>query len=192
MTPRRRRVVLATSSALLSLVVCFAVFQAVRVRPQAATVLPAASSVLRTGSAAPLSFELTRLGGGSQVALASLVKGRPAVLNFFASWCTACAAELDAFGQVSRQYGDSVRFVGIDTNDTDHGLALQLLKKGGIGYPVGIDTATSSVETAFGAVGLPSTFFLDRSGHVVAEVLGAESAAVLRGHIAALERAGSG
>ncbi len=186
----RRRLLLVATSALASLVLCGAIYSATRVHNAPVVISPPASSVLGAGAEAPLGFSLDRLGGSGSASLAALVGHKPAVVNFFASWCTACAAELDAFGRVSRQEGSAVRFIGIDTNDPNHALALQLLQRAGAHYPVLLDSAAQRVATAYGVSALPTTFFIDASGHVTAEALGAQQATALAARVVSLERRG--
>ena len=70
----------------------------------------------RVGAAAP-AFTLRRLDGDGSVSLASL-RGRPVVLNFWASWCIPCKAEATALERAwSRYRGDGVVFLGVDFHD---------------------------------------------------------------------------
>jgi thiol-disulfide isomerase/thioredoxin len=150
------------------------------------TVLPPASSTLGNGERAPIRFTLARLGGGSAIDLAKLLHGRPAVVNFFASWCTQCAAELDAFGQAWRSDRGKVVFLGIDTNDYDKSKALAMLRTAGAGYSVAVDTSSDLVTNAYGANGLPTTFFVDAHGRVRFEVLGAQGLGALERRVNSL------
>ena len=157
------------------------------------SVLPPGSN-LHSGARVPLDFSLARLGGGSRVDLARLVAHRVAVVNFFASWCPDCTAELDTFATAWRAHRSSVAFVGIDTNETSASKAAGLLAKVGAGYPVGVsDTlGAHSIGRVWElANGLPVTFFLDRRGHIALEVLGLESRPVLERRIAELLAGGS-
>lgn len=117
---------------------------------------------------APPRTELQRLGGGAPVAVGGDM-GRPSVVNFFASWCPACRKELASDAAVAKT--GVVRFVGVDTDDTDPGEALTLLRNAHATYPVGIGHA--GLAESYGTGNLPTTAFLDRSGHIVAIALGA-------------------
>lgn len=134
----------------------------------------------------PVDFFLARLGGGRPVDLASLVSGRVAVINVFASWCPSCQKELAAFGVVSATMAHKVAFVGIDTSESDPSLSERLLAKAHARYPVGLDTADLTVADAWGVANLPVTFFLRPDGTIAAEHLGAESATSLRRELDAL------
>lgn len=152
-----------------------------------ATRHPSTSSsvTLGAGTTAP-PFTLERLGGGPPVQLAKLVAGRPAVVNFFASWCTDCRAELAAFGSVSQQRAGHVVFIGVDSNDLNPRLARSLLAAGRDRYPVGVDQNGATAITYL-VPGLPTTVFIDRRGRVVDETFGALTRAQLQQRVAQLE-----
>lgn len=131
---------------------------------------------LKEGKVMP-AFDLPSLRGAGSVSSSSL-GGRPVVVNFFASWCPDCSRELSAFASVSAAAGRKVAFVGIDTNDTAPKEALRLLRKAGDHYPVGVD-AKATIASDYQVEGLPTTFFVNSSGHIVGEVFGAQSKATL-------------
>jgi len=110
------------------------------------------------------------------------------VLNFFASWCADCRAELSAFGAVSRSTGSKVAFVGVDTNDQNPSLARALLTHAGADYPVARDQDGTVSSGSYAISALPVTFFLDSSGRIVGEAFGAQSRAGLERDVNALER----
>ncbi|MDA8039897.1 MAG: TlpA disulfide reductase family protein [Actinomycetota bacterium] len=130
---------------------------------------PATLVTYKAAAAEPApALRLPRLGGGATVTLTGLGK-RPIVVNFFASWCTACQAELKAVAQVADE--GRVSFVGVDTNETSYGAALKMLQRVGARYPVGIGGTTQADE--YRAPGLPTTVFINAKGRVVAMALGA-------------------
>jgi thiol-disulfide isomerase/thioredoxin len=103
-------------------------------------------------------FELGLLSGGT-LSSADL-EGSPVVLNVWASWCTPCREEAPVFERLWREYEDEgVRFVGVNTQDTEEG-ALDFVKDFGMTYPVVFDREQELVEQ-LDLVGLPQTFFLD-------------------------------
>ncbi|MCL1601244.1 MAG: TlpA family protein disulfide reductase [Actinomycetia bacterium] len=101
---------------------------------------------------------------GTAVAISSL-RGGPAVVNFWASWCFPCLAELPGFENVYQAHGDSVQFLGINLSD-DPASAQSVVEDTGITYPLARDPRGEAF-TAFGGLGMPTTVFLDEEGRVV-------------------------
>jgi cytochrome c biogenesis protein CcmG/thiol:disulfide interchange protein DsbE len=109
--------------------------------------------------------ELPGLRGG-RVRLADL-RGRPVVVNFWASWCPPCVAEMPEFQRIHRRLGGRVAFLGINQRDQLQA-AERLASSSGVTYPLAIDPAGRSFD-AFGGLGMPTTV-LNRADGTVAEV----------------------
>jgi thiol-disulfide isomerase/thioredoxin len=158
--------------AAVAVVAAAAVFLAVHQTPHAP---PGAVSTQRT------SWQLPRLGGPGQVSLAAL-RGHPLVVDFFASWCTACEGELPGMARVSVQLKGKVTFVGIDSQETGDGLAMA--RRYGIEWwPLAVDSGgsqNSGLHDDLGAKGMPVTAFYDAGGKLLTVVPGAISEADLR------------
>lgn len=134
-----------------------------------------------TGEAAPdEQFPLLDGGLGSFADFS----GKPVVVNFFASWCEPCKAELPDFAAVHDEVGAEVAFVGVNVRDGEDD-ARRLLAETGVDYAVARDPS-GSLSEAFGVVNMPSTFLLDASGRIVSSHPGVLSADELRAEIAAL------
>ncbi len=157
--------------------------------PKAVTKYPittfVASSTLQVGASIPNTPALRRLIGAGSESLGAAARHRPMVINFFASYCTACAQEMRTFAQVSSA-DRKVQFVGIDTNEPDLAKARSLVTGAKIAYPVLVDNAESVMLNSFGISNLPTTFFIAASGRIVEEVLGVESPTQLRANLARL------
>jgi thiol-disulfide isomerase/thioredoxin len=120
----------------------------------------------RVGQPAPR-VELPDLRASSRLVRLADLRGRPAVVNFWASWCEFCAAEMPAFERVHRRLGQRVAFVGVDQRD-QRGPALALARHAGVSYRLAFDPSGRSFD-AFGGLGMPTTVLL-RADHTVAAV----------------------
>lgn len=109
---------------------------------------------------------LACLGGGTDVRLAGL-RGRPHVVNLWASWCAPCREELPVLQAAHTSLGDAVGFLGVDYSDPDPAAALALADRSGVTYPLVADP-DEDVRKALGVIGLPQTVFVDADGRVVA------------------------
>ena len=90
-------------------------------------------------------------------------KGKPVVVNFFASWCAPCGAESPVLDKVYRDYkSQGVSFVGVAVNDTET-KAQKFIERYGLTFPAGLDT-TGEIKDAFGVYGMPTTYFIDGNG----------------------------
>lgn len=111
-------------------------------------------------------FTLERLDGpGGTVSLSEL-RGKPLVVNFWASWCIPCKDEAPTLQQTSERYRkQGLVVVGIDAQDFRKD-ARRFMARYGITYPVAYDGKGSTLGR-WGVTGFPETFFVDRSGKLV-------------------------
>ncbi|MGH7685442.1 MAG: TlpA family protein disulfide reductase [Candidatus Dormibacteria bacterium] len=122
-------------------------------------------------------WTLPRLDRPGQLTLSSF-RGRPLVLDFFASWCTSCESELPELAALSQQYAGRVAFAGVDSEETSDGLAMA--ERTGIGsWPLARDVGgreLSGLRDALEATpGMPITAYYDADGRLLHVQLGAES-----------------
>jgi cytochrome c biogenesis protein CcmG, thiol:disulfide interchange protein DsbE len=121
---------------------------------------PATASLL--GRAAP-DLVVEKLDGG-QVKLSEL-RGRPVVLNFWASWCTPCQSEAETLRQAAESRSPAVAFLGVDFRDApDAARAFQDQHR--LPYPVG--PSAGGIPAAYRVTQPPATFFIDHDGVAVA------------------------
>ena len=139
---------------------------------------------LKPGTIAP-AFSLPQLGGGDAVSLAS-VRGSPVIVNFFASWCPDCRAELGAMATVARASAGHVAVIGVDSNESSVAAATQLLTAAHATYPVGLDSS-AKVATRYLISALPVSYFVNAEGHVVGAALGPQTVTSLQRWVARLE-----
>lgn len=114
-------------------------------------------------------FTMTDLDG-NKVELDSF-KGKPIVLNFWASWCGFCVQEMPDFDTVYKELGDEVTFVMLNVTDG----VRETREKGekhyaekGYSFPVYFDDQGTQGTNAYGVTGFPSTYFIDRNGNLAA------------------------
>jgi cytochrome c biogenesis protein CcmG/thiol:disulfide interchange protein DsbE len=117
-----------------------------------------------------------------QVTVADL-GGRPTIVNVYASWCGPCKDEAPLFAAASRQYAGRVQFVGLDYHDFESD-GRALLHRYGADYTA-LHDGDGKVATRWGITGVPETYVLDPSGHVVAHVAAAVGTRELQPLIAA-------
>jgi cytochrome c biogenesis protein CcmG/thiol:disulfide interchange protein DsbE len=98
------------------------------------------------------------------------LRGYPTVINFWASWCRPCAAEASLLARAARARRGRIVFVGIDVHDLSSD-ARDFLRRHQLDY-VSLGAAGESVYNAYGLIGLPETYYLDRSGRIVALTVG--------------------
>ncbi len=109
-------------------------------------------------------------------------KGRPVVLNFWASWCVECKIEADLLEQTWKEYrDDGVVFLGVAYVDVEP-KSLAYLEEYNITYPNAPDLR-SSVSSKYDITGVPETFFIDKEGNVVHIQLGPVNQTMLTGII---------
>ena len=119
------------------------------------------------GDPAP-DFAAARLRGGGVVSSADL-RGRPLVLNFWASWCVPCIEEAASLRRAGHEYAGDVAFVGVDIKDARSD-ALAFARRHRVDYTLVRDDG--SIEQSYGLTGQPETFFIDSDGVVVEHVSG--------------------
>lgn len=98
--------------------------------------------------------------------------GTPTVINFWATWCAFCVEEMPDFQAVHEEFGDAVRFVGVDREDR-RAEALDFVDAVGVTYDL-VEDPSGDFFFATRARGMPTTLFVDADGiirHRVAGVL---------------------
>lgn len=122
------------------------------------------------GKKAP-AFALTSLDG-KKVSLADY-KGRPVLVNFWATWCGPCKVEMPWFEEFRKQYSaQGFEILGL-TDDADAGkdVITKVAQKSGVTYPILL--ADGKVQTAYGGLDvLPMSFYIDRNGVIVEQTAG--------------------
>ncbi len=122
------------------------------------------------GKLAP-GFVLTDLEG-KKVSLSDY-KGRPLLVNFWATWCAPCKVEMPWFEELRKQYaGQGFEILGLaDDYDAGKDMIAKVAHKTGVTYPILL--TDGKVQTAYGGFEvLPVSFYVDRNGVIVEETAG--------------------
>lgn len=121
------------------------------------------------GQPAP-DFSLSSLDGGT-LKLSSF-RGKAVLLNFWATWCEPCKIEMPWFVDLQKKYGaQGLQILGVAMDDSGPKDISEFAKKMGVNYPIVI--GKEAVGDQYGGLPyLPSTFYIDRDGKVVARVFG--------------------
>jgi cytochrome c biogenesis protein CcmG, thiol:disulfide interchange protein DsbE len=116
---------------------------------------------------------------GNPVQLSAL-RGKPVLLNFWASWCPPCKEEMPAIQRVHSDYPNLVILAVNTTYQDNEADALAFLQQGGLTFPVVFDRRGESTRL-YETRALPTTFFIDRDGIIQEVVVGGPmSEALLR------------
>ena len=112
------------------------------------------------------------------------LKGKVVLVNFWATWCPPCRAEIPALIKLQEQHRDRLQIIGISEDDEIEDVH-EFVKKAGINYPVVM--ATPELIAAYGGVvALPTTFVVDTEGRIVQRHLGLLNAEYTEREILAL------
>lgn len=137
-----------------------------------------AGVALARGEAAP-ALELPRIDGGT-ASLAEL-RGRPVVVNLWATWCPPCVREMPSLQRVYERYRDEgLEVLAVAVDDVPGvrqpdgrivGLVSRFVEEHGLTFPIAVDPS-GNTERRFGTEYLPTTVLIDRQGRIRAREVG--------------------
>ncbi len=188
--------VAATAIALLGISIPF-IFQAdVETQPASASasLTPSASHEPTAETAACMAdakpanwdFKLKDMDG-KEVSLASFKdQGKVVLLNFWATWCGPCKAEIPGFVELQAQYKDKLTIIGYSVDDTPE-LAKKYAEEYKINYPILLGEGKEDVQDAYGPIwGIPASFIISKDGKVCRKHMGIAPKAVFEKEVVAL------
>ena len=114
---------------------------------------------------------------GQQISFAEFSKGKPVLINFWATWCGPCVKEIPDLVALNDEYlAKGALVIGISADRDDDALTLvsDFTKEHHVNYPIVVDNG--NLEEAFGGLqGYPTTFYVDRNGKIVKKMIGLQS-----------------
>ena len=113
---------------------------------------------------------------GNPVKLSDM-KGTPVVLNFWASWCPPCKAEMPEFDEIAKEYAGKVAFMMVDLTDgvqETQEKAQAFIDSMGYTFPVYFDTS-GNAASVYNIRSIPATFVIDAQGNIEGYATGAIS-----------------
>ena len=121
---------------------------------------------------------------GNRIKLSDM-RGKPVVLNFWASWCGPCKSEMPDFEEAYKEYGGDITFMIVNLTDGKNetvDTAQAFIDSQGYTFPVYFDT-DSNGAAAYGVSSIPVTYFIDAQGYLVAYGRGALNGETLKSGI---------
>jgi peroxiredoxin len=118
----------------------------------------------------PPAFSLSRLDGG-EVSFPSQFGGQVVAVRFWADWCPFCESEMQAIEPVYRRHQDEGLVILAVNVRQDHATAKAFVDKLNISYDTLLDPE-GDIARAYGVLGLPTTFMIDRDGRLHARIIG--------------------
>lgn len=112
-------------------------------------------------------------------------RGKAVVVNFWASWCPPCKAEMPYYNEVYKEVGDEVQFMMVDLVDGSRetvSTAKAFIRENGYEFPIFFDT-DQDAAIAYGVYSIPTSIFIDKDGKVVKSITGGLSKAELLAEI---------
>ena len=122
---------------------------------------------------------------GKDVSLSSY-KGKVVLLNFWATWCGPCKAEIPGFVEIQEKYKDKLVIVGFSVDDTAE-KAREYANRYKMNYPILLGEGREDVQDAYGPIwGIPASFIISKDGKVCRKHLGIAPKAVFEKEVVAL------
>jgi cytochrome c biogenesis protein CcmG, thiol:disulfide interchange protein DsbE len=179
-SPRPRDLSVPLLQVVLSLTAMFIVAQPLRAQGEAAR--QPVIRFVRNPDPAP-DFKLPTLDG-KPLSLAGS-RGKVILLNFWATWCGPCLAEIPDLIELQTKYKDRLQIIGLTVDDENPVAITKMVQETGINYPVAI--ASPAVRFKYGGIAaLPTSFVLDSEGRVVQKHEGLRDPALYETEIRAL------
>lgn len=117
-------------------------------------------------------FSATDIMNNSTITLSNYI-GKVVVLNFWATWCPPCRAEIPDLIQLHKKYAGKLVVIGASCDDSASTVK-PFINQQGINYPIFM--STEAIEATYGGVtGIPATFIIDKTGKIVNKIVGSKT-----------------
>ena len=116
----------------------------------------------------------------------STLKGKVVLLDFWATWCPPCRAEIPHFKELYTQYkGKGLEVIGLALDEQGESAVRPFAQQNGINYPLA--AGTQALAQAYGGIlGIPTTFLIDKQGRIAKKFIGYQDKQIFEKEIQAL------
>jgi len=136
---------------------------------EAARLLKNAKIQVYPKAANPHNFTLPLLSGEN--ATLSSFRGKVVILNFWATWCPPCRAEMPSMEILYKRYKDQgLEILAVDIGENANTVR-QFIQKNNYSFPVLLDT-TKQTSAIYGVEAIPTTYIIDRNGKIIGRIIG--------------------
>ena len=122
-------------------------------------------------------FQVDELNGKQKFSLSEF-KGKPVILNFWASWCAECRTEAIILENFYKKYGKKLAIIGIAIQDSPQ-KAKTFARHFSKTYLLALDDLSGNIALDYGIYGVPETFFIDPKGNIFHKTIGEVSTELL-------------
>ncbi|MGB1250080.1 MAG: TlpA family protein disulfide reductase [Candidatus Promineifilaceae bacterium] len=136
--------------------------------------LDASAEFAAIGYTAP-DFQLTSLD--AEIIQLAQKQGKPILLNFWATWCGPCRAEMPALQRISAEFSETALVIGVNQGEQTLPV-IEFANEFGISYPILLDQ-DNTISRLYRVRSLPTTYFIDANGVIRNQLIGTASEAVL-------------
>jgi len=140
-----------------------------QVSPEAMQAFQAANIRIIEQRTDPIDFTLPLLGGGTKTL--SSYKGQVVILNFWATWCPPCRAEMPSMETLYQRFkAQGLEILAVDIGE-DNATVQRFINNNRYTFPVLMDT-NKRVSTLYGIEAIPTSYIIDREGKIIAKITG--------------------
>jgi thiol-disulfide isomerase/thioredoxin len=182
---KKIKILLGISGLVLFIVIAMAAYKTLssKVKPnEDIVVVQGEAEVSDTNEQKAPDFTMRDMDGNTVRLSDIIAKGKPIVVNFWASWCPPCKKEMPEFNKVYLEMGGEIQFMMVDL--TDHrrepvSKGTKYIEDNNFSFPVFFDTEGEGARN-YGIHAIPTTLFIDKDGNIITRAQGAIDEATLR------------